>query len=703
MHQVCPDCGSKRAVNFIAEVGQNVCSDCGTVSQELQLYEPKYFYEVAFALGAPKPHRSSSTNLHSFWAITLEDSRRRAECIRKPEVDARIQGTLNTLGYPGLFEQVDFLFQRARHMSWQYADTQSKKEKDALNSATLSASDLPSTSPVVRRVRWGSDSLFLATACCYAVLRREAVPVDLQTVSNAAQIEYPKVKRAFRRLRLLVNDALRNVKLANPDVYIRRIIAFFLVRLELSSSSPSLTPKVVKFLRPLSSRTPAASSSSSTHLAPALSNTPLEAIAATAIDLCKFWWPKGERCSGDPQLAAFAVVILALEAHLRVPAPVYEIFRYTRQALQFDHTRLLPNTDDGPGDSGDEPFSKHTIAHYTQLCSVLRREASRIPWLTDIKSIPNRTRHKGNLFPPVTELDQHGVTDLVRRDLIIHALDILDVWKATTSTASNDESSPAGAVEALSINQPEAYDRRSEDEAPTPSGEVDEDASGNEMNDDELDCFVAANLNDAHSGQYGNIKDEENDDSLHASDRESAIGAEYEEVWPRIQAKLKGQGISSSLAGRRDEEAKVHPIDLLSDEQVDTLLFSADELNSIFRADPAELAAFERVKIAAGNWPAVSVEAHNADFVACATSKAHSDAKGHRRRVKAKGQASLTHRPTSSTGTKRQKTQHRKEQPVSAAGPHAGHASLSKPHKRERSTLPKVSLRHQQEESDWSD
>ncbi len=315
MPQTCPDCGSSDSFSLVAEIGQEICSECGAISDELCFYEPTNRYEIAYALGIPTDGSlpPSTSNLvigpagGPYWTDCIEESRRRTEFFRKPEVDARVQGTLNTLGYPGLFAQVDFLFKRARDASWNDRPT-GQAVLETLGNADFrpdADSDVPSlastglpSSFVLRRVRWGNDSLLLATACCYVILRREGARIDLQTVSAAAHLPYTKVRRAFKLLRLLVCDVVRDIKLNNPDPYVRRIVAFFLHQTtddRSNAQSVKLSANVVKFLKLLQSdASPAESSSAATDPCRILANTPFEAVETAALDLCAFWWPKRE-------------------------------------------------------------------------------------------------------------------------------------------------------------------------------------------------------------------------------------------------------------------------------------------------------------------------------------------------------------------------------------------------------------------------
>lgn len=717
MQEVCPDCGSRDALNFVAELGQHVCSVCGAVSDEFQAYEPTSIHEVAYALGAPAEHRVPSSSVlapvgplgRRFWLNDIEQSRRFSEYIRRPEVQARIQGTLSNLGHPGLFEQVDFLFHTAREASWQEPPPRSLQRDSNRNDATISALDdstsvLLPTSFAVRRIRWGHDSLLLATACCYAVLRREGVRIDLQAVSCAADLPLSKVKRAFRWLKLLVTDAVRSVKLANPDPYLRQILAFF--RLHTASDRPRvLGAKVARFLEPLQCAAPSVEGASNLDPARILINTPFEAVEATALDLCTLWWPRRDSYSTDPQLAAFAIVVVAMEAHVKLPAPIYEIFRYTNQAVQFDPSAHLSRTAVHPKPTGNDPFNKTSIRLHSELCAALKVEASRIPWLSQGSTLPTQGPSKRLLASSTSaRSDGSGRTDSLHRRLFINALDIIDVWKAVPSHRS-DDMRPSQALDAL-VEDPTSdvkhasFAMTDAQIVQTSINETSESASNSDVDAGELDCFIS-------TAQAGAPTPLENDANLRKQQavlrEETEIDAWLDdgpggETWPRIRSRLLEAGIDGASTQNKEEEIDVHLIDLLADDQVDRLLFDGDELNSLLRTDPAELDAFERAKIAAGDWSPRTM------------GRRDTDPAGHARRVH--GQAADdpqadVRKPSASPSASAAAAAVRAPKPgPNRPRPHKepfiGSSDPSRPLKRARGPT-RVSLREQNEESDWSD
>lgn len=691
MPSTCPECGSQETLSFIAEVGQDVCSDCGTVLQDLHLYEPTNRYEIAYALGGPSIERTAWNSLDPHynplvlqrWHSTIDEARVRTRYHRKPEVDARITGILTALGHPSLFHQVDFLFQRAREISWNNKDKSQvafPDDVEAADGAATGYQDLPARF-VPPPISWGSLSLYLATACCYAVLRLQGVRIDLETVADAAQIPFAHVRRAFHWLRLLVSDAVNDVRLFDPDAYVRRVLAFF--RCQLASAQPSLNATILNYLKPL--QTPAGPGRAKDipqDPARILHRTPFEAVEATALQVCSFWWRQRREGASKTRYAAFAAAVLAMEAHLKMPAPRTEIFRHTLRALNFDVARAHRPDEDT---SWDDLGKRQAMALHAEIYAALRLEALKIPWLTGLAPISQKVRYENRCKASKQaqedgELAPAGMTELVRRDLIVHAIDVLQVWQAVqgkvatklpTATADKRVSPRANGTSRKS---------RSKDKAP-----ASDEASELEADWDELECFVSTTRRADERDAAEAVKAEEADD-------------DDAEVWPRIEKRLEAEGIQSAVDRTHGDsadavDAKPHPIDLLTDEQVDRLLFEHDELQSILRADPAERAAVERAKVALGAWTQESEYQRNAEIAALAR-RAQEEREAQHQRHSAMKRESLDSTVADRAGPKRRK------KPSSSR--HDGQTKQTSKKRRTRSQAA-VSLRDQRDESDWSD
>ncbi|GAC75445.1 hypothetical protein PANT_15d00077 [Moesziomyces antarcticus T-34] len=704
MPSTCPECGSQETLSFIAEVGQDVCSDCGTVLQDLHLYEPTNRYEIAYALGGPSVERTAWNSLEPHrnplvlqrWLSTTEEGRIRNRYHRKPEVDARISGILTALGHPTLLDQVDFLFQRAREISWNVKDkpqvalpdnVEAADESEVAEGADTGYQDLPARF-VPPPISWGSMSLYLATACCYAVLRLQGVRVDLETVADAAQIPFAHVRRAFHWLRLLVRDAVRGVRLFDPDVYVRRVLAFF--RCQLESAHPTLNPAVLNYLKPLQ----ASALGDRTHeisFDPAriLSNTPFEAVEATALQVCSFWWRQRQESASKTRYAAFAAAVLAMEAHLKMPAPLTEIFRHTLQALNFDVAQAHRSDAEA---SSDDLGKRHAMALHAEICAALRLEALKIPWLTGLAPISQKVRYK-NRRKASKEANKEDasedgepaparMTELVRRDLIVHAIDVLQVWQAVEAkVAANFPTASAATTNQPVSPRAKVASRkgRSKDKAP-----ASDEASELDSDWDELECFVSTTRHADERDATEALKAEEADDDV--------------EIWPRIEKRLKAEGIDAAANRMHGDsadvaDAKPHPIDLLTDEQVDRLLFEHDELQSILRTDPAERAAVERAKVTLGVWTQESEYQRNAEIAALAR-RAEEEREAQHQRHSATKRGSLDSTVAERAGPKRRK------QPSSSRQD----GQTKQKSKKGRTRAPAaVSLRDQRDESDWSD
>ncbi|GAC97987.1 siderophore transcription factor [Pseudozyma hubeiensis SY62] len=710
MSQVCPECGSNDTIHFLTEVGHQVCSNCATVFQDLQLYQPTDVHDVAYALGAPQQQRASSSfslaplgpDGKPFWPGDREHQRHLSELRHKPEVDARIRGTLRRLGHPGLFQQVEFLFQRARDESWKPAadrhtnDIAGRGDSATDHDATSSPpSDSMPPRSVPPRVRWGTSSLLLAAACCYVVLRRQGVHTDLGSVSDAAQLPYPKVRLAFKRLRLLVKGAVQNIRLADPDAFVRRIVAFFCCHLIHTNSSP-LSSSVRDFLQPFRGALPDADGLLKLDPARIFHKTPFEAVESTALDLCTFWWPN-RHPSASGQLAAFAAVVLAFEAHLKALAPIWDMFRCTYAALDFDPRSLSsPDSVFTSSVDGDAVFSRNAKECYKEICAAIRTEVAKIPWLSDAAPISQKRRSKLRSGRQNAE----GMSDLARLDVVIHALDVLDVRRGLSSKGVPHDQGPT----------PQARSDKKEADRRTSAHHGQEthvqDSPERELDDDELVCFLSTSPRISASAMRP---------ALSAGEPYSSTedAGDEVEVWPLVQQRLEAAGALHQRDVDPESKSCCHPIDLLTDEQVDDLLFDSNELSSFFRTDAAERAVFERTKVAAGDWPSQSKQERDAEFATLARSldtKSLPPAKSKAERNNSTPPSSPAAAPEGDTTRKR--AAEALEPAVVAAAPSDSQrkprnplqsTSSSRPTKRVKAPLPEVSLRAQEEESDWSD
>ncbi len=190
----------------------------------------------------------------------------------------------------------------------------------------------------------------------------------------------------------------------------------------------------------------------------------------------------------------------------------------------------------------------------------------------------------------------------------------------------------------------------------------------------------------------------------HADERDATEALKAEEadddveIWPRIEKRLKAEGIDTAANRMHGDsadvaDAKPHPIDLLTDEQVDRLLFEHDELQSILRTDPAERAAVERAKVTLGVWTQESEYQRNAEIAALAR-RAEEEREAQHQRHSAMKRGSLDSTVAERAGPKRRK------QPSSSRQD----GQTKQKSKKGRTAAPAaVSLRDQRDESDWSD
>ncbi|KAJ1026348.1 hypothetical protein NDA16_002435 [Ustilago loliicola] len=272
------------------------------------------------------------------------------------------------------------------------------------------------------------------------------------------------------------------------------------------------------------------------------------------------------------------------------------------------------------------------------------------------------------------------MSDLVRRELLVHVFDILDVWRAIAAKSragdqkQETDSITSGAQEADASADMHAV--RSEHGAS--DGRDSGAASEKDLDEDELNCFLATAPSAFGEGENVGTTDGSGGTTeplLEASDRQGC--------WSRVAIRLREGGV---LQGPTTE---THPIDLLSDDQVDQWLFDNNELDSLLRTDPTELALFEQAKVAAGDWPVKSADERNAEFTSLAWSVAQD--------LASNDQSASSWRRMDERD--RHKRKERSSNTIEAETPDSFTLQQNK-----RAGPPSpVSLREQQEESDWSD
>ncbi len=148
MQRACPSCGSCEPQGTVVELGQTICSECATVSHDLQfLHDPDDNIGTLYSLGRSK-HNQIADSLQlgpvgSFWSNDAEQKRQLYDAQRKAEVNAHTQGTLKILGHPAVFDQVDFLFQRARDRSRKQSQKSPAINQDGQVTLTSLSSHMP--------------------------------------------------------------------------------------------------------------------------------------------------------------------------------------------------------------------------------------------------------------------------------------------------------------------------------------------------------------------------------------------------------------------------------------------------------------------------------------------------------------------------------------------------------------------------------
>ncbi|EPQ27158.1 uncharacterized protein PFL1_05439 [Pseudozyma flocculosa PF-1] len=571
--------------------------------------------------------------------LTSEESRIIADRRHRPAITRLILGTLTRVGHPNFAARANTLFHQAKAAALQRSNAvKAAAAAEAVEAGEDASTALGTTALAGGKfdgsIRWGSVSDCMAAACCYAVLRREGRIIDLETVAGAAMQPLPGVQRSLRHLKILAGHNLRDVGFRHVDVTIVRILDFFDDEMRRTGGS-ALQPAVRKFLgafelqrRPLGGVEAATSSSAKSSVVragPATSKRPrFDDVKELALDLGNLWWRR--RPPGvSPIHAAYATAVLAMEAAVKRSVTLEMMVPYASVACEGprveDELPVGGCRTDGAGDVSLEDGKRHTAikARYQELLSLLEEWSSRLPWIAAAPPITTPARRRsatpkkrGSAGAPATRASE--TRSLSRDELICHAADII-------SFASQQADQEADGVEPIAKRAKRqgaaAGQRQCKGEEGREQGELDDSevyldvelpreeaktGDGSEVGQPSppraaidvapkrvrgalahleplmvsLERLERAQRSEASAGSSASsrIKDEAAATTGGSGGASGGGGGDYASVRERIEA---ATGIEGQGAGA------VHPIDALSNEQVDELLFTERELASLLR------------------------------------------------------------------------------------------------------------------------
>ncbi len=190
-----------------------------------------------------------------------------------------------------------------------------------------------------------------------------------------------------------------------------------------------------------------------------------------------------------------------------------------------------------------------------------------MPWLSDATPISKGRRVKQQ---------SHGrASD--RLGVIVHVLDILEVWRGTVC-----QKSPNVPPESSNTDQSRLHAL-----GPTPTSSSAPRFESDYVDLDENVAPRGSTRRRARLLRFGFfIRDDQPAPPANLDD----LGgdSDEEERWPRFQSKLMAAGVLSHKDDDNNKTPSAHVIDTLTDDQVDRLLFDAGEMASLFRTDPEE-------------------------------------------------------------------------------------------------------------------
>lgn len=539
MADVCPSCSSEVFLTRSSEDDRLFCTQCGFISQDVDLYDPARALDTVHAYVNNAATRVSLPPRLTAGALSLEESRKLQALRRRPEIIARLRFVLQRLEKPNLLARTEFLFDQARSKSWRQTGQSSQQG----SASTCTHADCG--------VQWGEPSFRLAAACCFAVLRSEGHRIDICAVAHAADLTVPKLRASVRQLVRILG--LPHLQLSCPETYISDFLAF----LSEQAGNDTINTSARTFLRLSFVETQASSNTVARRKATARRN-----IEAIALDICSFWWPQRSRQSGDAQLVAFAIVLMSLEAYVKTVAPRHQIFLLYPLARR---SRASSHESGSTANAGARSLQS-LWTHYDDVLSALDQAAQRVPWLLSSKY--NDTGKRSDRRKTLSDT----LPACRHRELIANLVDILQICKQ----APVENSSITHGFQTKSRTTAKKKDHFSLD--PLPVGQTPPDNA----------LTVLERALQALPAQGG--QDQAVGDDQTRNDTYSTLRARVEAA-----ALLPDHGAAS-------EASASHALDVLTDEQIDALLFTSEELDSVFRSSQAERDAVLAAKVAAGIW-----------------------------------------------------------------------------------------------------
>ncbi|KAN0061682.1 hypothetical protein ACQY0O_005673 [Thecaphora frezii] len=655
---VCPSCRAPDSLQYLAQIFSQACIYCGHVDDAVHFYDaaqPPDNYDAPSAPvganlagggNAPDAYHTLADNASALAAsalfrrlasgarllepeLTRQEKRQLTDRAQRPAISRLVQGTLARIGFPNFAERADALFDQARTAAQQRHDTY-RSLADHCDSRHVSDggddddSDRTTRDPslvAAQRysglIRWGASAEAMAAACCYAVLRREARIVDLQTVAAAALQPLARVQRSLRHLKFLASGNLGDVDFHHVDAIIVRIVGFFEHEMRLDGGK-ALHGSLSKFLAPYELRP----TREARYAVATLTQTPprrtlhgrprFADVERLALELGNLWWR--HRSPGISLVpAAFAIVVLALEATSKRTLMLDIVSRYLSTAAEGPRT-----VDDVDGDAciyGEggsiEDETKHASVglRYRELLGMLQSMARQMAWMTTQPTGVRCRRAgaktaKGDGTAKRSKPGAAGeLSKQERSELVCHVVDLIGF---VSDGRSGLGAGLAGAVSGAESGQArqgratrevsEADGRGVADASARIAGRGRQDADDDSSREaDQTDAGVGAEEGRRRGEAAWTVEGKRGEATAVGASRaarqrlmaamerlesgEDRRGREGGDVYSRRRA-----AIEAVLASRLGAAATGgHVLDLLEDEEVDKVLFEEKEMEQLIR------------------------------------------------------------------------------------------------------------------------
>ncbi|PWN52424.1 hypothetical protein IE53DRAFT_385139 [Violaceomyces palustris] len=665
----CPSCGSLNSIEYLPQIYNHVCNVCGHCVEDVAFETVEDYHpsgEGLDYLNRPDSSVVGSAALLSRFKLpqySIEVSREASRYQNRPQIVSLIVGSLRKLGHESFHSRAINLFDQAKEA----AQSRMDKINDFLIKSKLDKS-FPQVAIKIRRghsiISWGSLAEYMAAACIFAALRREKVLVSLETVSEVCGTPLSKTLRSLRYLKSLASPGLDCVDEFHPEVYVDSQVDWFQAVLEDDERADRLLSSDIKsYLQPFKRSTAVSETFKRGGEArdPAAS---LDKVRELAKGISNIFWPL-RKLKVDSKICTFSIILLAFEGVLKRVCPQVSMFRIAPMVVWGGQDTLAgegpprPREEEGEGrrreqedeeDDEDEaeedpdqtPLNTSRTAiqqRYSEVSKLLSEWAMGLPWVREMDkdlgsrdSLQRQSAVLQNIYatddPLPPKPGGREVRYLKRWQLAFYIEDVVlfkdslesrfeerrekmaeikkKLRKAFGNKENGNDVGEAVRIEVLRSSLLEfglkfddagwkkdfARSRirkmvRLLERLERERRQREEERTSNQGLDASLKSY------------YENLKDKIID-HVRPEGRAASVAASRTKGNGKANVKGKGKGV--------DE----HLLDLLNEEEVDSLLFSKGEMQSYLRNE-GEVEKLRLIKISTGDWDDGSDDLSQAD------------------------------------------------------------------------------------------